>query len=193
MKDWRRVWNNDRISYTANLLAALTGMRSSEVLGLRGEYVFEKHIQVSKQYDKYGYRDTKTKDKRNIPLVPRLMAELQELKDLNGEGYLFSFDGGVSPVPGSYFYDGFMAALPNIGISKKETRERGLCFHAWRHFCNTELQKAGLSIQKVQAVTGHKSDRMTELYSHFDPMEFNEVPKIQECLLQEEEPLRKMA
>ena len=34
--DWRRVWDNDRISYTANKLAALTGMRACEVLGLKG-------------------------------------------------------------------------------------------------------------------------------------------------------------
>jgi hypothetical protein len=47
-------------------------------------------------------------------------------------------------------------------------------------FCNTELQEAGLTIQKLQAVTGHKTDRMSEWYSHFDPMDFTEVPKIQE-------------
>jgi hypothetical protein len=58
-----------------------------------------------------------------------------------------------------------------------------LNFHAWRHFCNTELQKAGLTVKKVQAVTGHKSERMTEWYTHFDPSEFGEVPKIQAKLL----------
>jgi hypothetical protein len=58
-----------------------------------------------------------------------------------------------------------------------------LNLHAWRHFCNTELQKAGLSIQKVQAVTGHKSTRMTEWYTHFDPSQFGEVPKVQADLL----------
>jgi hypothetical protein len=63
---------------------------------------------------------------------------------------------------------------------------RGLNVHAWRHFCNTELQKAGLSIQKVQAVTGHKSERSTEMYTHFDPSEFGEVPKVQAELLKPE-------
>jgi hypothetical protein len=50
-------------------------------------------------------------------------------------------------------------------------------------FCNTELQKAGLTIQKVQAVTGHKSEGMTERYTHFDPLDFGEVPEIQAALL----------
>jgi integrase len=74
-------------------------------------------------------------------------------------------------------------AFKNIGLTKEEISERGLNFHAWRHFCNTELQKAGLTVKKVQAVTGHKSERMTEWYTHFDPSEFGEVPKIQAKLL----------
>jgi integrase len=186
VKDWQRVWDNDLIACVGNKLAALTGMRSGEVLGLKGEYVFDSHIQVFKQYDKFGYRDTKTKDNRNIPLVPQLIAELHEIKAVNGNGYLFSEDGGATPVSGRYFYDHFLEALERIGMGKEEIKERGLCFHAWRHFCNTELQKAGLSIQKVQAVTGHKSDRMTEWYSHFDTSEFSEVPKVQGRLLQDE-------
>ena len=50
-------------------------------------------------------------------------------------------------------------------------------------YCNTEFQKAGLTVQKVQAVTGHKSERSTETYTHFDPLDFGEVPKIQAALL----------
>ena len=186
-RDWRKVWDNDRIAYAANLLAALTGMRSSEVLGLRGDYVFDNHIHVCKQFDRFGYRDTKTKDARNIPLIPHMIAELQKLKALNGNGYLFSSDGGGKPVSSRYFYNGLLAALPKIGINDDEIKKRGLCFHAWRHFCNTELQKAGLSIQKVQAVTGHKSDRMTEWYSHFNTMEFAEVTTAQEQLFQDKQ------
>jgi integrase len=73
VNDWRRVWENDRISYTANKLAALTGMRASEVLGLRGGFVYDDHIYLCKQFDEYGYRDTKTKDKHNIPLPSELI------------------------------------------------------------------------------------------------------------------------
>jgi hypothetical protein len=75
-------------------------------------------------------------------------------------------------------------ALKKIGLTDGEIKERGLNVHAWRHFCNTELQKAGLTIQKVQAVTGHKLERMTEHYTHFDPLDFGEVPKIQAGLLE---------
>jgi integrase len=72
VNNWKKVWDNDFVSYKANKLAALTGMRASEALGLRGEYVYDDHIYLCAQYDEYGYRETKTKDKHNIPLPRRL-------------------------------------------------------------------------------------------------------------------------
>jgi integrase len=182
--DWKKVWNNDLIQCVANKIAALTGMRCCEVLGLRGEYVFDDHIFLNAQYiKKYGYRATKTKIKHHIPLTAQVIADLRKLMKLNGQGYIFSLDGGAKPVTGRHIYNGLRKALNNIGITDTEIMERGLNIHVWRHFCNTELQKGGLSIQKVQAVTGHKSISSTERYTHFDPLDFGEVPKIQADLL----------
>jgi integrase len=161
-------------------------MRTSEVLGLTGEQVFDNHIFLCAQYDEYGYRETKTKVKHHIPLVKALIKDLRDLMKINGGGYLFSLDGGVTPISRKHMYNGFMKALKNIGLTETQISERGLNLHAWRHFCNTELQRAGLSIPKVQAVTGHKSTRMTEWYTHFDPSTFGEVPKIQAGLLAQE-------
>ena len=59
--DWRKVWNSDFVQYASNKIAALTRMRCSEVLGLRGEFVYDDHIFLCGQYDEYGYRETKTK------------------------------------------------------------------------------------------------------------------------------------
>jgi hypothetical protein len=42
---------------------------------------------------------------------------------------------------------------------------------------------ANVALSKVQSVTGHKSDRMTEWYTHFDAKEFAEVRGVQEALL----------
>jgi hypothetical protein len=69
--------------------------------------------------------------------------------EANGAGFLFSLDGGITPVSRKHMYNGFMRALKSIGLTKEQISDRGLNLHAWRHFCNTELQKAGLSIQKV--------------------------------------------
>ena len=181
--DWRRIWGDNRIAYTANKLAALTGMRAGEVLGLKGCYVYEGHIFVCKQYGKYGYQDTKTRDKHNIPLPDSLIDELNELKKINGDGFLFSVDGGAKPVSMSSFARYFRSALQNIEISKKEIAARKLSLHGWRHFFNTEMLKSGLSIPQAQAVTGHRSRQMTELYFHFDPAEFAKAKEVQETLL----------
>jgi integrase len=181
--DWKKVWDNDLLRCTVNKVAALTGMRCCEVLGLRGEYVYNDHIFLCGQYDDYGYRETKTKIKHHIPLTAELVADLRKLMKINGQGFIFSLDGGATPVTRMHVYKGLKKALNNIGINDTEIGERGLNIHAWRHFCNTELQKAGLTIQKVQAVTGHKTEDMTERYTHFDPLDFGEVPKIQAALL----------
>jgi hypothetical protein len=47
---------------------------------------------------------------------------------------------------------------------------------------------ANVALSKVQSVTGHKSDRMTEWYTHFDSKEFAEVRGVQEALLLPESP-----
>jgi integrase len=184
--DWKRVWDNDRISYMANKLAALTAMRVSEVLGLKGCFVYEDHIYLCKQYDEYGYRDTKTREKHNIPLPDDMIKELEELKVKNGEGFVFSLDGGAAPICRKTMYQKLHRALRNIGISDDEISGRHLHLHGWRHFFNTELLKGGLTIPQVQAITGHKSDRMTKWYLHFDPNEFTQARKVQENLLRPE-------
>ena len=181
--NWKRVWNNDRLAYTANKLAALTGMRASEVVGLKGCYIYDKHIYVCMQYDDYGYRPTKTKDTSNIPLAQEMMEELKELKRMNGDGFLFSTDGGASPFCRKTMYKQFHRALQNIGITEDEISERHLHLHAWRHFCNTEMLKSGCTVKQVQAVTRHKSERMTDWYNHFDPTEFAKAMEVQEALL----------
>jgi hypothetical protein len=81
-------------------------------------------------------------------------------------------------------YQNYHRALKRIGINRTEARSRGLSLHAWRHFLNTELQVAGVPVSKVQSVTGHKSDRMTEWYTHFDAKEFADVRQAQEALIQ---------
>jgi integrase len=158
-------------------------MRCGELRGLRGENIFDDHLFLCGQYDEYGYRLTKTKIKHHIPLAPELVGDLRKLAKVNGAGYVFSLDGGNTPVCGRHLRNGLKKALINIGIGETEAAERGLHLHAWRHFLNTELQKAGMTVQIVQAVTGHKSERMTEYYTHFNPMEFREVPEIQAALL----------
>jgi integrase len=187
-RDWKTVWDDDRVSYLGNKLAACTGMRAGEILGLRGEYIYDEYIHVCAQDDEYGYRPTKTKENRNIPIAPIVLNEIRELAFENNNGYVFSLDGGVTPVTRKLLYKKFHRALERIGVEPDEIKRRGLSMHSWRHFFNTTLQMANVALSKVQSVTGHKSDRMTEWYTHFDAKEFAEVRGVQEALLLPELP-----
>jgi integrase len=181
--NWTDVWDNAVIC-KAHKLAACTGMRISELRGLRGEYVFEDYIHVCGQYTRLGYKGhTKTKQNRDIPIPAAMRRELEELIRENGEGFVFSEDGGKEPITMERINRGFEKALVNIGIDHKQRLERNLSFHAWRHFFNTVLRMNDVTDAKVQSVTGHRSRKMTDHYTHFDTREFTEVREVQTKLL----------
>gem|GEM_PF-276698 len=181
--NWTTVWKCHFI-YMLNRLAACTGMRIGELRGLRAEHVFDDYINVCGQYTRYGYKPlTKTKDNRKIPITPLIKQELDVLIGINGEGYLFSDDGGETPVPVERIGRQFERALKKIGINHEERKKRNLTFHAWRHFLNTYLRMHNVSDAKVQSVTGHKTKKMTDRYTHFDTRQFTEVRDIQSELL----------
>jgi integrase len=158
-------------------------MRIGEVLGLRGECVFADFIRVQGQYGPSGYGPTKTRTSRNIPLTPAIMDGLQRLVEINGNGFLFSTDGGAKPITRYYFNKYLAAALASIGIDADEKKKRNLTPHAWRYFLNTNLRVRGVADAKVQSITGHKSQSMTERYTRFYTEEFTEVRTIQDALL----------
>jgi integrase len=180
---WNTVWDS-WTAYKANRLAACTGLRIGELRGLRGEYVYDDYILVAGQYTRHGYTpDTKTKTNRNIPINPAVKREIDELAAMNGKGYIFSDDGGVTPVRSELIERQLNKALERIGIDDTERRKRNLTFHAWRHFFNTFLRMANIADSKVQSVTGHRSLKMTEHYTHFDTRQFTEVREVQTALL----------
>jgi integrase len=192
-KDPLPIWGGKEIVYAANRLASLTGMRIGEVMGLRGEYVFDNYIKVCGQYGQYGYKPyTKTKENRNIPLLPEMIVILRKLMKKNGKGFVFSNDGGVTAVDQNLMRKDFTRALKKIGLTDAEIKKRGLTPHSWRHFVNTELQLQGLTIPQVQSVTGHSSVRMTEHYSHLDARQIDDITKAQAAILgNEDEPALK--
>jgi integrase len=112
-----------------------------------------------------------------------MIANLNELKNINGDGFLFFTDGGAKPVSKLTVYLKLHRALVNIGIPKEQIAERKLHLHEWRHFFNTELLKGGLSVKQTQAITRHRSEQMTDRYAHFEPSDFIKAKEVQEALL----------
>ena len=162
-------------------------MRPGEVMGFKGEFIFDRYIRVCGQYGKYGYKNhTKTKENRDIPLLPEMLEVLRGLMAKNEGGFVFSENGGEKPVEPIIMRKEFHRALKRIGLTDGEIRERGLSPHSWRHFVNTELQVQGLTLQQVQAVTGHRSVQMTKHYSHIDPKQINGITEAQAAIMKNE-------
>jgi integrase len=181
--EWSTVWESPVI-YKAHRLAACTGLRVGELRGLKSEFVFDDYIYITGQYTRYGYvGNTKTKQNRNIPITPVMRQELEDLLSVNGSGFVFSEDGGETPVTVERISRQFNRALGRIGISHEEKLKRNLSFHAWRHFFNTILRMSNVADSKVQSVTGHRSIRMTDHYTHFDTRQFTEVRNVQAEIL----------
>jgi len=181
------LWK-DEMHCTLNMLAATTGMRIGEIQGLKGSCLRgEYYLEVSGQYNAFHeYTDTKTHETRYVTIPSIVAVGLARLRDLNGDGYLFSTDGGTTPISRSQMYRRFQNALAGIGIDRDEQVRRNLTFHKWRHFFNTTLRMGNVADSKVRELTGHKSEAMTELYTHFDPREFIEVRRIQEGIVTSE-------
>jgi integrase len=180
---WEKIWDNKYI-YMANMLAASTGMRLGEIIGLRGEFIFPDYIAVRGQINKQKtYTKTKTKVDRDIPISGGIYENLRQLMAINGEGYVFSEDGGESPVTRSAVYNGYCEALEKIGIEHDERIRRGLSFHAWRHFLITLLRMSNVSDKKAKDVAGHSSAFVNDQYTHLDTREFEDVRAVQNNLL----------
>jgi integrase len=188
-RNWQDIWDSFEV-YFFNKLAACTGMRPGELMGLKGEHIFSDHIHVCTQYSvKYGVMPLKTKDSRDIPITGFIYNEIAVLAAKNGQGFIFSENGGKEPFSRSRVYRESGAAFDRIGISKEERRRRGIALHHWRHFLNTALLMANINTLKVQKVTGHKSISMTKHYAHFDSREFTEVLDVQNSLLSDSAPI----
>ena len=188
-ENYQTVWGRKDVAYAANKLASLTGMRSGEILGLRGEYVFDNYIHVCGQFGRHGYLPhTKNKQNRNIPLMPEMIALLRKLMERNGQGFLFSVNGGATPICHTVLFKGLQDALQKIGINKEEIKRRRLSLHGWRHFVNTELQRQGLTVPQVQSITGHLTNSMTERYSHLDARQIDYIVEAQAVIAGTEQP-----
>jgi integrase len=181
--DWKSVWT-DRTHFVLNKLAACTGMRHGELLGLRFECVHDNYIEVCKQYNKHGYVDVKSHKPRNIPIPLLIKNEFESLAGGSGSGFIFSDNGGEKPVSRKAVYQNLYAALEKIGIDGDERRRRHLTPHGWRHFFNTTLIMANLSDKKVRSVIGHSSDSMTMRYNHIKASDLDDVRDVQSKLVE---------
>jgi len=181
-------WEGCPVTYAMNVLAAVTGMRRGELLGLLNKNVHPDHILVSKSFGAITGIKHRTKglDDRHSPISPDVYKLLQQVMEGGPEGYTFSFHNGSKHYPENKILPYFKSALKRMGISEEERKERNIVFHSWRHTFNTILLLKKITVPKIQAVVGHKDNRMTDNYSHFQLQDFNDVLDVQAEIFQGE-------
>jgi len=166
---FRATWKNERAKL-ANMLAAVTGMRSGEIQALRFQDLGKDCLYVNCSWNKEdNLKTTKNNDKRTVEIpFPDIMNSLIELAQQNPWGvshdsYVFWSDtSGDMPMHGTCFLDWFRKTLVMIGFSEEQAAK--YMFHGWRHFYTSYMIRK-LDKKLLKSQTGHKTDVMLAHYA----------------------------
>ena len=166
---FRVQWSDERAKL-ANMLAAVTGMRSGEILALRVQDLGSDCLYIRGSWNKLdGIKLPKNNETRTVEIYfPDLMNGLIELAKQNPWGV--SPDSFVFwttkkkdvPMHGRAFVVELREALIQIGFKKTEAEK--YLFHGWRHFYTSYMIRK-LDKKLLKSQTGHKTDVMLAHYA----------------------------
>lgn len=167
--DW--WWNETARLYS--FVAALTGMRLSEIQAIRKENLYPTYIDLRDQFLKGKLSPLKTREARRIPLCDELYTLLH---DRIVDDYVFyDIKNDVASK--------ILSQLVERKMPERK-KERGYTFHSWRHFFNTYLLSENVSPVKVAAVLGHSTgiSSVQEIYTNFTEENYTEIYAAQKKL-----------
>lgn len=148
-------------SRTVVLTAALTGLRLSELKGLRWEDFDGDSVLIQRAVWQGQVSDTKTlASKAYVPVVPQLIEALEEHKARNsGTGYVFHGGTGNPLRMENLFRDQMTKPL-----SEAKVDWRG--WHPFRYGVATTLRSLGVDMKLIQQILRHSDQRVTmEIYT----------------------------
>ncbi|HEY1690343.1 MAG TPA: site-specific integrase [Solirubrobacteraceae bacterium] len=164
------------------LAAAMTGLRQSELLGLRwrdvdwsAQCIRVRNTFVRGEHSTDGKSDLSTR--RSVPMADRLAGELDrwsQRTEYHGNGDLvFAHPQTGSPLDRSKVTKRFKAACRAAGV-------REVKFHDLRHTFATRLAASGQPLRTIQEFLGHADSKTTQIYAHYAPSE-REVQMVNEA------------
>jgi len=161
-----QIWP-EKMHFIINYLAYSTGVRLGEILALTPNDFTNNTLIVSHSYNRGdGLKSTKNGKTRSIPLEKKLDILLTDYcQGKKKDAFIFSSNGGISPMDHKTIYIRFWKALEIIGIDEAERKRRNITFNSYRHGMNTRLLELGLAPETVRLLTGHSAS-MTARYSH---------------------------
>lgn len=134
------------------IVALNTGMRKSEILGLKWH-----HIDIERNI--IHLLDTKNGEKREVPMNDIVKKTIVSVPKNPDSAYIFCTKKGE---PYGDVRKSFFTALKDSDII-------GFHFHDLRHTFASQLVMAGVDLNTVRELLGHKSLEMTLRYSHLSP------------------------
>lgn len=144
------------------LLAAMTGLRRGELLGLTWQDVDLKQGTLL-VHSTIGHQ-TKGGKIRLVPLNTAVRDLLENMPKT--EGVIFTGERGGWK-KGDFVAKCFKKACKDCELDSK------LHFHSLRHTFASLLVKEGVSLYHVQRLLGHSSSRVTEIYAHLGTTELS--------------------
>jgi integrase len=149
---------------TAVLVAALTGLRHSEIRGLRWEDFKGDEFMVNRAVWQSHVTDTKTlTSKSAVPLLPIVREALEEHKERNsGDGYVFHGNTGKPLVLANLVRRYIVPTLKKAGLEWHG-------WHAFRRGLATNLHSLGAPAKTIQAILRH-ADISTTMAFYVKPV-----------------------
>jgi len=147
------------------LIALNTGMRRGEIINLKWVDVYIKEGKIIIQ-------ESKSKEKRIIPMNEIVKTVFINLLSTGGKEYVFENKEGKQ-YGVDYITHCFNKVVKKAGI--KDFR-----FHDLRHTFASKLVMRGVNLKVVQELLGHKDYKMTLRYSHLSPEVKTQAVKILE-------------
>jgi integrase len=172
------------------LAAAMTGVRQSELLGLRWEHVdwSAQRIRVRNTFVRGEHSDEGKSDlstRRSIPMADRLAGELDRWSKktayrASGE-LVFAHPQTGKPLDRSKVTRRFQQACRDAGVEP-------IRFHDLRHTFATRLAASGTPLRTIQEFLGHSDSKTTQIYAHYAPSQ-QEVAIVNDAFAPEPEAL----
>ena len=167
------------------LVAALTGLRQSELLGLRwrdidwiAQRIRVRNTFVRGEHSSDGKSDLSTR--RSVPMADRAARALETWSRLTSydtdADLVFAHPHTGKPLDRSKVTKRFKAACRDAGVPPVR-------FHDLRHTFGTRLAASGESMRTIQEFLGHADSKTTQIYTHYAPSE-HEVEMVNRAFAQ---------
>ena len=153
------------------LTAAMSGLRRSELLGLRwrdvdwrAQRLRVRNTYVLGEHSGSGKSDLSTR--RSVPMADRLARELDRWSQRTvfnaDEELVFAHPETGNAIDPTKVSKRFKAACREAGV-------RVVRFHDLRHTFATQLAASGQPLRTIQEFLGHADAKTTQIYAHYAP------------------------